>query len=156
MTARDRADETTVREAYSKTVIDHALRPRNLGPMDNTDGFARVTGPCGDTMEIWLKVRNDVLTEVSFLTDGCATTIAAGSMVTELATGRAIGQALAIRQQDVLDALGGLPEESRHCARLAANTLSEAVRDCVTLRREPWKRYYRRYQAGQSPGRVQY
>jgi len=148
LTAKDRPAKVTVGNIYSETVIDHALHPRNFGPMDNADGFARVTGPCGDTMEIWLKVDIDVLTEVSFLTDGCATTIAAGSMVTELATGRSIGQALAIGQQDALDALGGLPDDSQHCALLATNTLKESIRDCVALRKEPWKRGYRRYQSG--------
>ena len=154
--ARDRAGETTPGETYSEAVIDHALHPRNLGAMENADGFARVTGPCGDTVEMWVRARNDVLTEVSFLTDGCATTIAAGSAVTELAMGKGIGQALAIRQQDALDALGGLPEESRHCALLAANTLKEAVRDYIALRKEPWKRHYRRHWAGQSSGRSQH
>jgi len=134
-----------LREFYSEIVVDHALNPRNVGKIEDADGFARITGPCGDTMEIWLRVRNDIITETTFMTDGCGTTIVAGSMVTELARGKSTGQALAIGQQDVLDALGGLPEENQHCALLAANTLKEAIKDYVALKKEPWKRAYKKY-----------
>ena len=132
-------------EFYSETLIDHASNPRNAGNIAEADGFARITGPCGDTMEIWLRVRNDTIAEATFMTDGCFTTIVAGSMVTELARGKNTGQALAIGQQDVLNALGGLPEESQHCALLAANTLREAIKDYVALKKEPWKRAYKKY-----------
>ena len=74
-----------MRKVYSETAIEHAMNPRNMGNMDNTDGFAQITGPCGDTMEIWLKVRNYIVTEATFMTDGCGTSIASGSMVTEIA-----------------------------------------------------------------------
>jgi len=131
--------------AYTETVIDHAMNPRNVGSIANADGFAGVTGPCGDTMEIWLKVRNGTLAQASFWTDGCGTSIAAGSMVTELAKGKAVAEILKISQQDVLDALGGLPEESAHCALLAANTLREAMKDYLAYNKEPWKRAYRRH-----------
>ena len=134
-----------LRESYSEIVIDHASNPRNVGMKEDADGFARITGPCGDTMEIWLKVRNDIIAEATFMTDGCGTTIVAGSMVTELARGKSAGQALAIGQQDVLNALSGLPEESQHCALLAANTLREAIKDYVALKKEPWKRAYKKY-----------
>jgi len=134
-----------MRKAYSETVIDHAMNPRNVGNMETADGYASVTGPCGDTMEIWLKVRNDIVAEATFMTDGCGTTIAAGSMVTELAKGKPIIQTNKISQQDVLDALGGLPEESQHCALLGTNTLKEAAKDYLTFRNEPWKRAYKRY-----------
>lgn len=133
-----------MRENYSEIAIDHAMNPRNVGSMDNAVGFARFTGPCGDTMEIWLKVRDATITESTFMTDGCGTTIAAGSMVTELAKGKTVIQAQKISQQDVLSALGGLPEESKHCALLAANTLREAVKDYLAFKNEPWKRAYRR------------
>jgi len=133
-----------MRENYSETAIDHAMNPRNVGNIEAADGYASITGPCGDTMEIWLKVRNDTIVKTTFTTDGCGTTIAAGSIVTEIARGKSIIQALRIDQQDVLNALGGLPEESQHCALLAANTLKEAVKDYLAIRREPWKRAYRR------------
>lgn len=133
------------RKIYSDTVIDHAMNPRNLGDMLDADGFARVTGPCGDTMEIWLKVKNDNIYQVAFLTDGCGTSIASGSMVTEMARGKGVNEAQKFTQRDVLDALGGLPEESEHCALLAANTLKAAIRDYMAMKREPWKKAYRNY-----------
>ena len=131
-----------MKSTYTETVIDHAMNPRNVGSIQDADGSASVTGPCGDTMDIWLKAKNDAVKEVTFWTDGCGTSIAAGSMVTELAKGKAIIGALRITQQDVLDALGGLPEESEHCALLAANTLKEAIKDYLAYKREPWKRAY--------------
>ena len=119
------------------------MNPRNVGNLQNADGFASITGPCGDTMEIWLKLREDQIQEATFWTDGCGTTIAAGSMTTELAKGKTAGDALKVTQQEVLDALGGLPEESEHCALLATNTLKEAVKDYLANKREPWKKPYR-------------
>ena len=134
-----------MRKVYSETAIEHAMNPRNMGNMDNTDGFARTTGPCGDTMEIWLKVRNNIITEATFMTDGCGTSIASGSMVTEIARGKSVGEVRKISQQDILNALGGLPEESEHCALLAANTLKAAIKDYLAFKNEPWKRAYKRY-----------
>jgi len=133
-----------MRKLYSKTVIDHAMNPRNVGNTEAADGYASVTGPCGDTMDIWLKVKDDTIVKATFMTDGCGTTIAAGSMITELAKGKSISQALRTSQEDVLSALDGLPEESEHCALLAANTLRAAAKDYLTLKNEPWKRAYRR------------
>ena len=132
------------RKVYSETVIDHSMNPRNVGNLEDADGFARITGPCGDTIEIWLKVENDKIRDATFWTDGCVTTIAAGSMVTELAKGKSVLETQRITQQDVLNALGGLPEESAHCALLAANTLREAISDYLAIKNEPWKKAYRR------------
>lgn len=132
-----------MRKLYSETVIDHAMNPKNLGDMEDADGFARVTGPCGNTMEIWIRAKNGDLTDVTFLTDGCVTSIASGSMVTEMAKGKKITKTQKISQQDVLDALGGLPEESQHCALLAANTLKAALREYMAIKREPRKRLFR-------------
>lgn len=132
-----------MRKVYSEETIDHFLNPRNLDAIPAPDGFGRVTGPCGDTMEISLKVIDGRIMNTSFWTDGCGTTIASGSMVTELAKGKSVSEALKITQQDVLDALGGLPEDSRHCALLAANALKEAIKDYLASKKEPWKRAYR-------------
>jgi len=134
-----------MRKVYSETTIDHAMNPRNLGDVEDADGFARVTGPCGDTMEMWLRVKNGTIANATFLTDGCGTSIASGSIVTELARGKSVGEARNISQQGVLTALGGLPEESKHCALLAANTLREAIRDYLAMKKEPWKRAYRKH-----------
>jgi len=131
-------------KVYSEKTIDHSLKPRNLGELPTPDGFARITGPCGDTMEICLRVEDNRIMNASFWTDGCGPSIASGSMVTEMVKQITIGQAQGISQQDVLTALGGLPEESKHCALLAANTLKEAIKDYLTFKGEPWKRSYRK------------
>ena len=133
-----------MKEVYSETVINHIMNPRNLGHLEDADGFASVISSCGDTMEIWLKIKNDTIIGATFMTDGCGTTIASGSMVTEISKGKSIIEVLKISQQDVLDALGGLPEGNQHCALLAANTLKAAIRDYLALKNEPWKRAYRR------------
>ena len=133
------------RKIYSETTIDRAMNPRNVGYMEDADGFADVTGSCGDTMEIWLKVKNGTVADATFMTDGCGTSIASGSMVTEIAKGKNVSEVWKISRQDVLNALGGLPEESEHCALLAANTLKEAIRDYLAMKKEPWKRAYRRH-----------
>ena len=129
---------------YPEEVIDHANEPRNVGRIENADGFARIKGFCGDTIEIWLKVKDDRIADIRFLTDGCGPTIAAGSMITELARGKSTAEVSRINPQDVLDALGGLPEENVHCAILAADTLKDAIKDYRTNRDEPWKRAYRK------------
>ena len=113
-----------MRKVYTETTIDHAMNPRNVGDMADANGFAKVTGPCGDSMEIRLKVNNDTIVGATFMTDGCGTTIASGSIVTEMAKEKNIIEARKISSQDVLNALGGLPEESQHCALLAANTMN--------------------------------
>ena len=133
-----------MRKTYSEKTIDHFLNPRNLVAIEAPDGFARVIGPCGDTMEIRLRVKDGRVLNTSFWTDGCGPSIASGSMVTELAKGKNVSEAGKITQQDVLDALGGLPEESLHCALLAANTLKEAIKDYLAFTKEPWKRAYKR------------
>jgi len=116
-----------MREKFSDTAIEHAMNPRNLGNIEDFDAFADYTGPCGDTMQIWLKVKNGTVDNATFMTDGCGTTIASGSMITELARGKSVDEARKINQEQVLDALGGLPEESEHCALLAERTLKQAL-----------------------------
>ncbi|MCJ7668950.1 MAG: iron-sulfur cluster assembly scaffold protein [Dehalococcoidia bacterium] len=133
-----------MKRVYSEKTIDHFLNPRNLGEVPAPDGFGRITGPHGNTMEICLKVKDGRVIKASFWTDGCGTTIASGSMVTELAKGKSVLEAQKITQQDVLGALGGLPEDNLHCALLAANTLKEAIKDYLVSKKEPWKRDYRR------------
>jgi nitrogen fixation NifU-like protein len=137
-----------MRKIYSEAVVEHSMNPRNLGDLEDADGFGRVTGPCGDTMSIWLKVNGETIINASFMTDGCGTTIASGSMVTEMVKGKSISEAQKTTQRDVLDTLGGLPQESEHCALLAANTLKAAIRDYITMKQEPWKRAYRKHQRG--------
>jgi len=130
---------------YTETVVDHALHPRNFGNLAAADGYASVTSDGGDTIKMWLRVKGDRITGASFWTDGCAATIASMSMVTELVKGSAVSEALFISQQEVLEALGGLPEGNVHCAVQAVGVLREAIRDYHTVKKEPWKKTYRQY-----------
>ncbi len=116
---------------YSPEAADHAAYPRNLGRLPHWNGRARITGFCGDTMEFRLQAREGRVYRCAFTTDGCGPSLASGSMATTLALGRTLEEALAIRQEDILAALGGLPAEAEHCALLAANTLQAACRDCL-------------------------
>lgn len=113
----------------SPQVQERFERPRNYGPLAEWNGHARITGPCGDTMEFWVQVTDKRIDKVGFTTTGCGPSRAAGSMATELATGRPLRDAGLIEQADILKALGGLPKDSEHCALLASNTLRAAVRD---------------------------
>lgn len=117
------------RERYSESVVQRWMTAPGHGQMANPDGHARVTGPCGDSMEIFLRVEEGAIAEASFLTDGCMSTIVSASMVVEMATGMPVSEARSVSQEQILDALGGLPEESHHCALLAANSLRAAVDD---------------------------
>src|SRR4030043_2227562 len=123
------------RKVYSEKVIERWLNPRNLGKVRNPDGFAEIKGPCGDTMYISFKVRDGRLSKIKFKTDGCASSIAAGSMATELAQGKKIGEAAEISQQMILEALDGLPEESAHCTLLASDPLKEAIKNYFDSKR---------------------
>jgi nitrogen fixation NifU-like protein len=116
------------RKIYSEKVIERWLNPRNWGKVREADGVAKIKGPCGDTMQVSFKVKDHRISNIRFTTSGCATSIASGSMATELAKGRKIEEAAEISQEMILDALGGLPEESVHCALLASNTLKEAIK----------------------------
>ena len=111
------------------TAMEHADDPRNMGPLDDFNGHAKITGPCGDTMEFWIQVQQGKIKNVSFITDGCGPSIASGSMTTCLAQDKKVDEAKSISQKYVLEALEGLPEESQHCALLAANTLKAACDD---------------------------
>ncbi len=117
------------RKIYSEKVIERWLNPRSLGKIRNADGFAKIKGPCGDTMQISFKVKDHRISKIRFTTDGCASSIAAGSMATELAQGGKLEEAAEISQKMILEGLDGLPEESVHCALLASNTLKEAIKN---------------------------
>jgi len=118
-------------DSFSLAAREHAQNPRNLGAMDEFDGHASVTGPCGDTMEFWVAVRDGNVEKASFITDGCGPSVASGSAAVSLAEGKSLEAAAGVTQRDILDELGGLPEESEHCALLAANTLKAACEDCA-------------------------
>lgn len=132
------------RKVYSEDVVDRWLNPRNAGEIDAPQGYGRLTGICGDTMEISLRIVKDRVIDAKFLTVGCGPTLAAGSMATELAMGKGVQEAFRIDQGAILHKLGGLPEESEHCALLAADTLKEALRDYLAHKKEPWKKGYKK------------
>jgi len=121
-------------KVYSEKTVEHALNPRNTGSMLDADGYAKVTGPCGDTMEIFLKVKGKKVINATFLTDGCDTTLACGSIATELVKGKNLFQVQRIDSDRILKALGGLPEPAVHCSVLAANTLKAAVESYLKKR----------------------
>lgn len=123
------------RKIYSGKVIERWLNPRNSGKVRDADGFAKIKGPCGDTMQISFKVKDHKISKIRFMTDGCASSIASGSMATELAQGKKLEEAAEISQQMILEALKGLPEESVHCALLASNTLKEAIKNYFDSKR---------------------
>jgi ATP-binding protein involved in chromosome partitioning len=110
-------------------LTDARVLPANFGPLRGADGDARITGPCGDTMEFWVRVQDGRIARATFTTDGCGHSIVSGSAAARLAEGKAIEDAVAVSQAQVLGAVGGLPEESRHCALLAANALRAAIAD---------------------------
>ena len=115
---------------YSKKVMEHFMNPRNVGVIENPDGYGKVGNPvCGDLMEIYIKVKNDVITDIKFKTFGCGSAIATSSMVTELAKGMNVEEAMKITRNNVADELDGLPPQKMHCSNLAADALHEAVKD---------------------------
>jgi len=125
------------RKVYSEKVIERWLNPKYMGEMEGPQGYGKVTGPCGDTVQIFLRIDNDKIIDARFITDGCATTIAAGSMACELAMGKTFREAFKITKEVILEQLGGLPEESIHCALLSSNTLRVALTDYLESRNEP-------------------
>ncbi|HBH86219.1 MAG TPA: iron-sulfur cluster assembly scaffold protein [Syntrophaceae bacterium] len=114
---------------FSEKVIDYGTNPRNCGTMEKPDGYAKITGPCGDTMEIFLRVKNGRIEDVRYTTDGCITSLAAGSAATVMAKGKEPRECIRINQSSILEHLGGLPDDAKHCALLAATTLHRALRN---------------------------
>lgn len=133
-----------IRKRYSETVIDHWQNPRNFRKMDNPDGYAQVRGSCGDTMEMFVRMKDNKILECTYQTDGCGTTIVCGSVATELARDKTFIQAMGlVSTEEILRQLRGLPESDIHCAQLAAETLRRALADNLYHKRYPWKKHYR-------------
>ena len=114
---------------FSDKVLEYGNEPRNYGLMEKPDGYGKVKGPCGDTVEIFLRIRNDKIEDISYTTDGCMTSHAAVSAATVMAKGKAARDCIRINQSAILEHLGGMPEDSQHCALLAANTFHKALRN---------------------------
>jgi nitrogen fixation NifU-like protein len=115
---------------YNPVVMDHFKHPRNMGEMETPDGVGEATNPvCGDTMRLFIKVDMNRIVEVRFLTFGCGAAIAASSMLTEMIKGKSLGEALNISDQDIVQALGGLPPTKVHCSVLAEKAVQAAIAD---------------------------
>jgi len=121
-----------MRKIYSEKAIDHAMNPKNVGHLEESDGLAKITGSCGDTMEISLRIKDGNITDARFWTDGCGSSIACGSVITELIKGKPISEAEKIEYTTVLEALDGLPDSDVHCSVLASMTLKAAIESART------------------------
>ena len=118
------------REIFSEKVLEEAHQPQNVGIMLDPDGHALLCGPCGDVMEMFLRVRDSRIEIAAFMTDGCGPTVACGSMLTRMVQGKRLEEAAAIEAADLIIALDGLPPEHVHCATLAVHTLRQAIDTC--------------------------
>ena len=115
---------------YSEKVMDHFRNPRNVGKLDDADGVGEVgNAKCGDIMKIYIKVEDNIITDVKFNTFGCGSAIASSSMATEMIRGRSIDEALALSNRTVVEALDGLPPHKVHCSVLAEEAVRAAVKD---------------------------
>lgn len=115
---------------FTDEVIDHFSNPRNVGEMEDANGIGDAGDPsCGDTMRLYIKVEENVITGVSFKICGCVAALASASVTTVLVKGKTIDEALMITNKDISDALGGLPEQKLHCSVLGAEAIRNAVAD---------------------------
>ncbi len=115
---------------YSEKVMDHFMNPRNVGTLDDADGVGEVgNAKCGDIMKIFIKVDNDIISDVKFQTFGCGSAIASSSMATELIKGKPLSQALELTNKAVAEALDGLPAHKLHCSVLAEEAIKAAIED---------------------------
>ncbi len=116
--------------AYSEIALEHFKNPKNIGKIENADGVGEVGNPiCGDMMSITIKVKGDRIEDIKFNTFGCGAAIAVSSMVTEMAKGKTLEEAMKITNQAVAEALGGLPKNKLHCSNLGADALHKAIMD---------------------------
>ena len=115
---------------YSEKVLDHFQNPRNVGEIENPDGVGQAGNPkCGDIMKIYLRVEDDIITDIKFKTFGCGAAIATSSMITELVKGKTLDEALQVSNKTVVEALGGLPPVKMHCSVLAEQAVRGAIDD---------------------------
>ena len=115
---------------YSEKVMEHFANPHNVGEIPNADGIGKVGNPqCGDVMWLYIKVKDNIISDIKFKTFGCGAAIATSSMITELARGKTLEEAKKISRQDVADSLDGLPPTKMHCSNLASDALREAIKD---------------------------
>jgi len=123
--------------------LDHARHPRNEGEFPKPDGIGRASLSCGDTIQIVLRVKDGTIDTARFLSTGCGAGRACGSVTTEMVQGKPVAEAFEVTHENILRNVEGLPESEAHCAILAEAALKAALRDYLSLRREPWKKSYR-------------
>lgn len=122
---------------YSDKVMDHFMNPRNVGEIENPDGVGKVGNPiCGDMMAFYIKVKDNHLDDVKFKTFGCGAAIAVSSMVSEMAKGMTLEEALKITPRAVADRLEGLPKQKFHCSNLGAQALTKAIKDYLSKKKK--------------------
>ena len=115
---------------YSEKVMEHFKHPHNMGEMEDADAVGKKGNPaCGDVMYVYLKIKDNVIVDIRFQTMGCAAAIATSSMITDLAKGKTLDEALKITKSDVAAELGGLPPLKMHCSNLAADALLDAIKN---------------------------
>ncbi|MCL5071133.1 MAG: Fe-S cluster assembly scaffold protein NifU [Actinobacteria bacterium] len=116
--------------AYSEKVMQHFMNPQNVGEIKDADGIGEVGNPvCGDMMTFYIKVKDNILEDVKFKTFGCGAAIAVSSMVSQIAKGKTLEEALKITNKDVAEELGGLPKNKMHCSNLGADALHAAIKN---------------------------
>lgn len=117
---------------YSAKLLDHFEHPRNAGELESADAVAELSNPvCGDVMRLSLKVRAGLIQEIRFKAKGCVPSMACGSALTELVRGKNVAEVRRLRREELVDAVGGLPQASNHAAQLALDVLSAAVRQLL-------------------------
>jgi len=117
-------------DMYTKKVLDHFRNPRNMGKIKNPDGVGTVGNlSCGDIMTIYIKVKDDKISDIKFQTYGCTAAIASTSIATEMVKGKTLDEAMKLTRDDVANELGGLPAIKMHCSNLASDALKEAIKD---------------------------
>lgn len=131
------SDEQALHEGVGESFIEHMRFPRNIGELPSPSGSARLKGSCGDAIGMHIRVQDGRLAEVRVQTSGCVYTLVSASAVSSLALGLDLDSALDISPEDVAAELGGLPEDHLHCARLAVNTLGEAIADHLARLNRP-------------------
>lgn len=115
---------------YNEKVLDHFSNPRNVGEIPDADGIGRAGNPVdGDSITIYIKVKDDIIVDIKFKTFGCAAAIAASSMLTVIARGKTVEEAMKITNEQVSEALDGLPPHKINCSNIAADALHDAIAD---------------------------